>query len=143
VLAADLDSTPDFERLRLLDLPEPIQHAVADRVTSNPPFPAGSVERMMGLEPTAFSMASGSWVRPVVAAVAVGMRDSGDSCTVPCPSYWARFQGIQVGLGTRTELVPQTGAVVPPSRPVIFAASRPDVRASGGFVVVELFAPCR
>jgi hypothetical protein len=62
---------------------------------------------MMGLEPTTFCMASGSWVRLFEIAIAVFMWRSMISAHTRCSAGTAGFQGIPSGLGTNVGLVPK------------------------------------
>jgi hypothetical protein len=64
-------------------------------------------KRMMGLEPTTFCMASGSWVRLFEIAIAVFMWRSMISAHTRCSAGTAGFQGIPSGLGTNVGLVPK------------------------------------
>ena len=61
---------------------------------------------MMGLEPTTFCMANGSWVRPGGAAIALFMRRSANTMRVASRTNAARFQAIRDDLGTNIEPVP-------------------------------------
>src|SRR5436190_23340323 len=65
---------------------------------------------MMGLEPTTFCMASGSWVRSFLGATRVFMRDCAYRCASDRPRKCSPFPGDSWGFGQRKRLAAQTSA---------------------------------
>ena len=64
----------------------------------------------MGLEPTTFCMASGSWVRSFLGATRVFMRDCAYRCASDRPRKCSPFPGDSWGFGQRKRLAAQTSA---------------------------------
>jgi hypothetical protein len=68
----------------------------------------------MGLEPTTFCMASGSWVWPAMRAIAVFMRDCAASRTCCAPFLLVAFPGDSRRFGQQEQIAAQKATTVLP-----------------------------